>query len=200
MAAGFWASCYAIRPSQTVARPLVEAAARSRQGASMQAAYNRAMASATATVQRLSWLRAVSAWGRGHACMWGLQQQLPPSCCTRLLYSGRRPFDACKPLQLARGSARTGPYRVVLKPVLKPSLPRCCSQSPGVDPSRLTVSLAESLCLRAAIKPATFPFKLWAAYKLTLLTKRRGGGGSGGSGRHGSGGAGKAGGKAGKGG
>jgi hypothetical protein len=37
------------------------------------------------------------------------------------------------------------------------------------------VALAESLCLRAAIKPATFPFKLWAAYKLVLLTKRRGG-------------------------
>lgn len=61
MATAFWASCYAVRPSQTVARPLVAAAARSRQGAAMQAAYDRAMAQATATVQRLSWLRAVSA-------------------------------------------------------------------------------------------------------------------------------------------
>lgn len=52
-------------------------------------------------------------------------------------------------------------------------------QAPGVDPSRLTVSLAESLCLRAAIKPATFPFKLWAAYKLTVLMKRWGRGAAG---------------------
>ncbi len=51
-----------------------------------------------------------------------------------------------------------------------------------MEPARLTVSLAESLCLRAAIKPATFPFKLWAAYKLTLLMKRRGTNGGGSSG------------------
>jgi hypothetical protein len=39
------------------------------------------------------------------------------------------------------------------------------------DPARLTVSLAESICLRALIKPVTFPFKLWASWKLVLATK-----------------------------
>lgn len=65
MAATFWATCHDVRPSQTVARPLVAAAARSRQGAAMQAAYGKAMAQATATVQRMSWLRAVRGgrWG-----------------------------------------------------------------------------------------------------------------------------------------
>lgn len=48
-------------------------------------------------------------------------------------------------------------------------------QAPG-GAERLTVSLAESLCLRATIKPITFPFKLWAAYKLTLLAKGVNGG------------------------
>lgn len=28
------------------------------------------------------------------------------------------------------------------------------------DPGRLTTSLAESICVRASIKPATFPFKV----------------------------------------
>lgn len=32
-------------------------------------------------------------------------------------------------------------------------------QAPAVDPARLTVALAESLMLRATIKPVTFPFK-----------------------------------------
>ena len=50
-------------------------------------------------------------------------------------------------------------------------------QSSGADPARLTVSLAESVCLRNAIKPATFPFKLWALCKLTLQLKRWQGGG-----------------------
>ena len=67
MAATFWATCFAVRPSQTVARPLVAATARSRQGAAMQAAYGKAMAQATATVQRMSWLRAVGGGRRGEA-------------------------------------------------------------------------------------------------------------------------------------
>jgi hypothetical protein len=33
------------------------------------------------------------------------------------------------------------------------------------------VSLAESITLRACIKPLTFPFKIWASYKLVLATK-----------------------------
>eukprot|EP00884_Botryococcus_braunii_P018368 jgi/Botrbrau1/5214/Bobra.0172s0078.1 len=41
------------------------------------------------------------------------------------------------------------------------------------NPVRLTTSLAESLCLRAAIKPFTFTFKLWVSYKLVLAFKRR---------------------------
>lgn len=45
---------------------------------------------------------------------------------------------------------------------------------PGVrnDTGRLTVSLAESIALRACIKPATFPFKIWASYQILMLTKR----------------------------
>ena len=39
------------------------------------------------------------------------------------------------------------------------------------DPARLTVSLAESITLRACIKPLTFPLKIWASYKLVLATK-----------------------------
>ncbi|KAL4433963.1 hypothetical protein ABPG75_000404 [Micractinium tetrahymenae] len=46
------------------------------------------------------------------------------------------------------------------------------NRAPGVDPARLTVSLAESLCLRACIKPITFTFKIWASYKLVLLGKQ----------------------------
>ena len=41
------------------------------------------------------------------------------------------------------------------------------------DPARLTVALAESISLRACIKPITFPFKLWASWKLVLATKTR---------------------------
>lgn len=52
-------------------------------------------------------------------------------------------------------------------------------QARAIDPTRLTVGLAESLCLRATIKPVTFPFKLWASYMLTLqLKKLTSGGGS----------------------
>ena len=39
------------------------------------------------------------------------------------------------------------------------------------DPARLTVALAESITLRACIKPITFPFKLWASWKLVLASK-----------------------------
>ncbi|CAL5227818.1 g10845 [Coccomyxa viridis] len=41
----------------------------------------------------------------------------------------------------------------------------------GRDPGRLTVSLAESICLRAVIKPITFPLKLWLSWKAVLATK-----------------------------
>ena len=40
-----------------------------------------------------------------------------------------------------------------------------------IDPARLTTSLAESLVLRATIKPATFVFKLWASYHLVRIGK-----------------------------
>lgn len=36
--------------------------------------------------------------------------------------------------------------------------------APGLDPARLTVSLAESLCFRAVAKPATFTLKLWGSW------------------------------------
>lgn len=38
---------------------------------------------------------------------------------------------------------------------------------------RLAVSLAESTAFRASIKPITFPGKLWASWKLTLLLKNK---------------------------
>lgn len=40
------------------------------------------------------------------------------------------------------------------------------------DPGRLTASLAESICVRAGLKPATFPFKIWASYQFVKVTKR----------------------------
>jgi hypothetical protein len=46
---------------------------------------------------------------------------------------------------------------------------KCCR-----DPGRLTVSLAESICLRAVIKPITFPLKLWLSWKAVLATKQGG--------------------------
>ena len=52
-------ACYAVQPSRTVA-----SVARSRRGAQMQRAYTAAMAQATATVQRLSWLRQVGGVAR----------------------------------------------------------------------------------------------------------------------------------------
>jgi len=36
----------------------------------------------------------------------------------------------------------------------------------------VTLALAESISLRAVIKPLTFPFKIWASYKLVLAMKR----------------------------
>ncbi len=41
-----------------------------------------------------------------------------------------------------------------------------------VDPARATVGLAESLALRAAIKPATFVFKIWASTAVVSKAKR----------------------------
>lgn len=39
------------------------------------------------------------------------------------------------------------------------------------DPARLTVSLAESMMLRGAIKPLTLPFKIWASYEILIAGK-----------------------------
>jgi hypothetical protein len=36
----------------------------------------------------------------------------------------------------------------------------------------VTLALAESISLRAAIKPLTFPFKIWASYKLLVLAMK----------------------------
>ena len=41
-----------------------------------------------------------------------------------------------------------------------------------VDPARLTLSLAESLVLRAGIKPGTFVFKIWASAAVVRAGKR----------------------------
>ena len=40
------------------------------------------------------------------------------------------------------------------------------------DPARATVGLAESLVLRASIKPATFVFKIWASATIVSGAKR----------------------------
>lgn len=40
------------------------------------------------------------------------------------------------------------------------------------DAPRVTLALAESISLRAVIKPLTFPLKIWASYKLVLAMKR----------------------------
>jgi hypothetical protein len=42
-----------------------------------------------------------------------------------------------------------------------------------IDSARLTTSLAESLCVRAAAKPATFVFKLWASFHIVRLAKEQ---------------------------
>ncbi|KAK3233646.1 hypothetical protein CYMTET_56072 [Cymbomonas tetramitiformis] len=44
---------------------------------------------------------------------------------------------------------------------------------PGSDSPRLTTSFAESLILRGFLKPISFPGKLWASYKLTIMCKPR---------------------------
>lgn len=41
-----------------------------------------------------------------------------------------------------------------------------------VDPRRLTTSLAESILIRAGIKPITFVFKLWASYMIVKHGKK----------------------------
>jgi len=41
------------------------------------------------------------------------------------------------------------------------------------DPTRLTVALAESLTLRAFIKPITFGGKLWVTYEFMKFVKRK---------------------------
>ena len=43
----------------------------------------------------------------------------------------------------------------------------------SIDAPRLTTSLAESLCLRAAAKPGTFVFKLWASYQIVRVGKQK---------------------------
>ena len=40
----------------------------------------------------------------------------------------------------------------------------------GRDTTRLTIGLAESIALRACIKPVTFPFKIWASWQLLQLS------------------------------
>jgi len=44
---------------------------------------------------------------------------------------------------------------------------------PRIDSARLTTSLGESLCFRAAAKPATFVFKLWASFHIVRLAKEQ---------------------------
>ena len=46
----------------------------------------------------------------------------------------------------------------------------------AANPERLTVSLAESLMFRGAIKPITFGGKLWLSYRFVVWTKTLGGG------------------------
>jgi hypothetical protein len=46
----------------------------------------------------------------------------------------------------------------------------------GADPARLTLALADSLVARAALKPATFVFKLWASAAAMRAGKRAVGG------------------------
>ena len=41
------------------------------------------------------------------------------------------------------------------------------------DPTRLTVALAESLTLRAFIKPITFGGKVWVTYEFMKFVKRK---------------------------
>ena len=45
----------------------------------------------------------------------------------------------------------------------------------AANPERLTVSLAESLMFRGAIKPITFGGKLWLSYRFVVWTKTLGG-------------------------
>jgi len=45
----------------------------------------------------------------------------------------------------------------------------------AANPERLTVSLAESLMFRGAIKPITFGGKLWLSWRFVVWTKTLGG-------------------------
>lgn len=104
MASAAWALCYKAQPSRALGARVAGLVGAGAAQTRLHAAYSGAMAQATSTVRRMSWLRAAS----------------------------------------------------------------------GVDPARLTTSLAESIMLRAAAKPGTFVFKLWASYHLVRLGKQRG--------------------------
>ena len=60
MALGFWATCYAGRPSRRLAAAAAQGAAAGARGLALQRAYDAAMTQATRTVAKMSWLRAVS--------------------------------------------------------------------------------------------------------------------------------------------
>lgn len=92
---------------------------------------------------------------------WGLCYQVRPSAgplaaATRAAATALPAAAAAYQAALTRASAR-----VAAAPWL-----------PG-DPGRLTVSLAESIVVRAALKPATFVFKLWATYQVVAAVARR---------------------------
>jgi hypothetical protein len=55
----------------------------------------------------------------------------------------------------------------------------------GADPARLTLALAESLVVRAVLKPGTFVFKLWASAALVRVAKTAAVSAAGGAGRPG---------------
>lgn len=162
MAAGFWSACYAVQPSKTVARPVVAAVARSKRGAQAQAAYSAALAQATRAVARMPWLSRVRGRGKGS----GRAQEGPQGGD-----GGTANPAWVAPSQRMQGQDGLGACCSSCSTHKSVPLAPRALQAPGVDPARLTVSLAESLCLRASIKPLTFPFKIWASYKLVLFGK-----------------------------
>lgn len=118
MAAGFWASCYALQPSKRLSAVTNLAPPRP-----LAALYSRSLETARARLSSSSSSSSSNSRGLG---------------------------------------------RLVLARVA------------GGDPARATVSLAESLALRATLKPATFVFKIWAsaavvsgAKKVLAANKRR---------------------------
>lgn len=98
-------ACYSAQPSRTVARPLTTAITNSKRAAAARQAYDAAMLQATATVQKLSWLRKVGVlphvW-RWHVVDWLHRGMVVPfkaqsldltgHCCLAGL--GRRPCAA----------------------------------------------------------------------------------------------------------